>query len=340
VKRIFLTLLVGLTGAVAAYWIKLPAAALIGSSLAVSLAAFCGKSMHIPLFLRNTAFAVIGISLGSGITTEALAQATRWPVSLMILSVSVLITMIVCGWILSYFFSYSAETSLLSTSPGALSYALSLCLEDLDDGRTVVVLQSIRLLLVTTLLPFILQQINGGTPETSANSTIYLANSSFIIILFLSLAGGLGLNYLKVPAAYLFAGMVISGLIHLTPLVQGRPSALFLFPGFVITGSLVGSRFADIPMQDIRQLLSAAISNVAVSGAIALFFSSLVASLVGMPFGQVLVAFAPGGVEAMSAIALSLGYDPAFVATHHLFRIIFIIAILPILIKVCKQCPV
>ncbi|MDX1737159.1 MAG: AbrB family transcriptional regulator, partial [Alphaproteobacteria bacterium] len=53
-----------------------------------------------------------------------------------------------------------------------------------------------------------------------------------------------------------------------------------------------------------------------------------------LPFGQLWVAFAPGGVEAMAAMAISLDFDPAFVAVHHLFRIIFLILILPIAVKI------
>jgi uncharacterized membrane protein AbrB (regulator of aidB expression) len=52
-----------------------------------------------------------------------------------------------------------------------------------------------------------------------------------------------------------------------------------------------------------------------------------------MPFGQVWVAYAPGGIEAMAAMGLALGYDPAFVATHHLVRILLVIGLLPLLIR-------
>lgn len=63
---------------------------------------------------------------------------------------------------------------------------------------------------------------------------------------------------------------------------------------------------------------------------IAALFAALAANILGLPFGQLWVSYAPGGVEAMVAMALSLGYDSAFVATHHLFRIILLIFILPV----------
>jgi uncharacterized membrane protein AbrB (regulator of aidB expression) len=48
----------------------------------------------------------------------------------------------------------------------------------------------------------------------------------------------------------------------------------------------------------------------------------------------VFVAFAPGGVEAMAAMALALNYDPAFVAVHHIYRIILLILSLPLFLKI------
>lgn len=63
----------------------------------------------------------------------------------------------------------------------------------------------------------------------------------------------------------------------------------------------------------------------------------LVSSILSMSYGQVFVAFAPGGVEAMAAMALSLGYDPAFVAVHHLYRIILLIFLLPLILKVANS---
>ena len=52
-----------------------------------------------------------------------------------------------------------------------------------------------------------------------------------------------------------------------------------------------------------------------------------------MPFGQVWVAFAPGGVEGMAAMALALDFDPAYVAAHHLLRLLALALVLPLLMR-------
>jgi uncharacterized membrane protein AbrB (regulator of aidB expression) len=39
----------------------------------------------------------------------------------------------------------------------------------------------------------------------------------------------------------------------------------------------------------------------------------------------------------MAAMALALDYDPAFVAVHHLYRILLLISILPLFLKLIKK---
>ena len=56
-----------------------------------------------------------------------------------------------------------------------------------------------------------------------------------------------------------------------------------------------------------------------------LAIASLIAVLIGPATGQsfevLLITFAPGGVNEMALVALSLDANPAFVTLHHVFRI-------------------
>ena len=56
---------------------------------------------------------------------------------------------------------------------------------------------------------------------------------------------------------------------------------------------------------------------------------ALAAALTGVPFADALVAFAPGGLEAMTMMAFALGLDPLFVGAHHIARFLFISLALP-----------
>ncbi|MEJ2057001.1 MAG: AbrB family transcriptional regulator [Desulfofustis sp.] len=130
---------------------------------------------------------------------------------------------------------------------------------------------------------------------------------------------------------------MLSGTAHLLGLVAGRPSGLILFIGFTITGTLTGARFSTISLLDLKKMLKASLLVVCLSTAIAALFAFLASVLLSMSYGQVFVAFAPGGVEAMAAMALALHYDPAFVAVHHLYRIVLLVALLPLFLRLGKK---
>jgi membrane AbrB-like protein len=335
--RVVVTLTIGVGGAMIAMAAGLPAAALIGSAVAVSAVSFCRLPTYVPPWLRNMAFAAIGCSLGSGINTDFLELAVKWPVSLSGLVLVMAVILFASSWVLTSFFRQSKVTAILAASPGALSYSLAIAATGVGDARAIIVIQSIRLLSITTCLPLVLDLLNlqhgagGGSQQSSISFTATTA------LFLLTLLTGHVLNRWKLPAAYLIAGIFLSGVLHYTGVVTGRPYTGFLLTGFVITGSVIGSRFTTIPLADIKRLVGAALTVVVVSSAIAALFAVLAAQLLGLPFGQIWVSYAPGGVEAMAAMALALGYDSAFVATHHLFRIILLIFLLPVLLRVFRR---
>ena len=66
-------------------------------------------------------------------------------------------------------------------------------------------------------------------------------------------------------------------------------------------------------------------------------FATATAALIKVSFVQALVAFAPGGLEAMTMMAFALGLDPLFVGAHHLARFFLISLTLPLLARVVNE---
>jgi membrane AbrB-like protein len=116
-------------------------------------------------------------------------------------------------------------------------------------------------------------------------------------------------------------------------LVEGRPPGWLTVAGFTITGAAIGARFSGVEAALLRRHAAAALAVTLLASGIAAGFAALAASVVGIPFTQAWIAFAPGGIEAMAVMALSLGFDPAFVATHHVARLLILFALLPVLMK-------
>jgi membrane AbrB-like protein len=327
----------GLLGAWLATILGLPAAALFGSTIVVSVLALCRGHMAVPASLKNLSFAIGGCSLGCGVSPDVLQQFGHWYISLAGLVVFLGITMAMSTWLLSRLYGFDQTTAFLSTSPGALSYALALAEHKHADVHTITILQGLRLLVITLGLPLILNMLDHGGQFSTARTAAPLSYlHSAVLIACVYLVGTVATRY-KMPAAYIVLGLLISAGLHMGGLLAGKMPGSIMFVGFAVIGTVVGVRFSAFKVKEIAALLAAACAVIFVGLGISALGAALVAQFLSLPFGQVWVAFAPGGVEAMAAMALSMDYDPAFVATHHVFRLLFLMALLPLLLGRSKK---
>lgn len=324
-------LVAGFGGALLALALGLPAAALVGSTLAVTVVATLRMGPSLPSLLRDVAFCIIGVSLGSGVTPEIWSEIARWPLSIVMLGLTVLAVLLACSLILKRLFGADTSTAVLATSPGALSYTLALADERGADLRFVMVLQSLRLFLITMLLPPLVGY-SVGVGDSPHGDLPYLGYGAAAVLLAGTYVLGAALTRVGAQAPFLLAGLLVSGIAHGAGLVSGRLAGPLTFFGFSIIGTMIGARFAGVGTADLKRLSLAGIVSTTAAVTISLATAWLVSGLLDLPFGQVWVSFAPGGVEGMSSMALALGYDPVYVATHHVFRIFFLILILPFLI--------
>jgi hypothetical protein len=329
-RTISQTLLLGIIGAGLGTGLGLPVAPLLGSALLVSIVTLMGIRTGASHSLRNFSFIVVGCSLGCGITPETLALVGHWPWSLAALALTITFMMYANVWLLVRFYGQSVETSLLASSPGALSSVIALATSGYGNARAIMVLQGMRLLLVMALLPVIIEGLNlqGTTNAAVLHGVLDYAYLPTLIISSYVLAAFL--DKINFPAAYIMAGLIISALGHSTELMQGvMPNPLVII-AFIIIGSSVGTRFNGMQHSELKRYAGAAIASVTLSSIIAAVAAFIMAKLLQLPFGQVWVAYAPGGVEAMAALAMALHFDPAYVAVHHLARIIGLVLVLPL----------
>jgi len=61
--------------------------------------------------------------------------------------------------------------------------------------------------------------------------------------------------------------------------------------------------------------------------------AAILISLLSLRVAEVMIAFAPGSVDAMMLLALALSLDPVYVGAHHLTRIFFVSLTMPLLAR-------
>lgn len=330
------TLLLGAGGALLAYKLGVPAPWLTGPALIVSIAGIIGIPLFMPDVLRNTVFIVIGMTMGAGITPDTVATIAKWPLSIVTLFVGLIIIMAISTRLLRAVFGYDGETALLAAAPGHLSYVLSLSTETKADIPVLSIVQTMRVLTLTLAVPFIVSFIYPDLEPRFAFPGASMTLWGLAIVAVFALILGLGLKRLKVPAALLMGGLLISAVFHVIEIIPGTVPAWLTIPAFTLIGTLIGTRFSGVTWALLKSVLGASfiMTGIAlvVSGAAALFVSLFI----DVPSAHLLIAFAPGGLETMAAMGILLEANPAFIAAHHVLRILFLTIAIPLMLRVTK----
>lgn len=332
-----LALTIGVAGAVAAASVGFPAPYLTGPALSVTLASLASFTLQIPNFLRDVCFILIGMSMGASATPDVLVAAQKWPASFLILIMTVIAVIVSCMWILRNLFKYDRNSAVLASSPGHLSYVLGLSMDVKADIKSVSIVQSLRVLALTLLVPFIVVGFNSESiPSTLSNQTrLWLPH--LLLIFIASLTLGAILKRFRIPAAFLLAGMFISTFGHITDATPGIVPLWLTIPTFLIMGTMLGTRFQGVTLDLLKQSFLAGFTVTFISATIAVLAAIPVAWLLSVPASQVLIAFAPGGVETMVALAIMLDAEPSFVAAHHVLRLVFLTFAVPFILGFTSQ---
>lgn len=335
---LLLTMTIAAAGGALFAALGLPAPWLTGSMVAIVVAALAGWPVGLPTRLRDMAFVLLGISMGSSATPESITQMQAWPGSLVLLALSVVATLFAGATYLERVHGWDRVTARCASMPGAFSAVVVLAATSAADLPRVVLAQSIRIFILVALMPTILTYVGGGSSNAGPAPTP-LTNTPFEVLATLAASGSLAalLTFLRVPAGALLGAMIASGILHATGLVHGSFPPLLVILGFVATGVVIGARFRGTSLATVRQTVPGAIGSVLLALAVSAIIAVVGTWLLPLPFGQLWLAYAPGGVEAMAAMALALHLDPAFVGAHHVLRILGLNLISPIWLRSGKN---
>jgi len=143
-----------------------------------------------------------------------------------------------------------------------------------------------------------------------------LAGAAIAVALLLRLA--------RFPASWMFGAMIASSVLHGTGLIEGGLPPWMRGVALVGIGAVIGTRFARISKKTLISHINAGLGSFAVAIAISAVFVTVIVLATNVRFADVVVAFAPGAMDAMLALALTLHIDPIFVGAHHLSRFVFV----------------
>lgn len=317
--RVLITLAISLAGGLVAHLAGLPAGLLMGGAVAVSIAGLAGIEARVPTQLRDTAFVVVGMTLGTNVAQDSLHLMQQWPATLIGLAVGLVLIVVLATLTLRYVFGFDLATAYLSSFPGHLSFVLGMAESGYGDSRQIAVIQSMRILLLTVLVPVVARFAPTAEFVDQSGDPV-LGLVTIALLAAACAAGGFVFKLLKVPAAFVLGSMVVATTGKLMGLYEGHLPFVITGAGFVVMGALIGSRFSGTTL---REIARAAVGGTVVTFICVAVISALAYGLtfvVAMPFGQIWLGLAPGALESMGALGVALGFDTAFIAAHHTAR--------------------
>jgi membrane AbrB-like protein len=310
----------------------MPAPFLTGPAICVSVAGLLGMRCAVPTQLRDSIFLIIGIALGSSVTPEVLHAAAAWPVSLIGMCLSVAAIMLAGGAMFQRFFAMDRATAFLSSSPGHLSYVLGFSTDVGANTAIISVIQSIRVLILTLLVPVSVSLLTDADMGMRAPQGLLITPLHLILLAALAAAVGMVFLRVKLPAAFLLAGMIVSTLGHATSLTPGNVPSLLSTAAFVTMGTLIGTRFSGVTSHMLRQAALGGVAFTVLALLVAVLFAFGISATTNLHLIDVIIAIAPGGLETMVAMAAIVDADPAYVAIHHVGRLFFLSAFVPLVL--------
>ena len=155
----------------------------------------------------------------------------------------------------------------------------------------------------------------------------YLMHLS-VLIGVCALSGWLAQRY-RVPGGLMVGSMVASGVLHGADIISIMLPWPVITACLVATGALIGARIGTVDRAQLVRLSVAGCGTLLVATSLACLLALTVASLLSLRMSDVMIAYAPGGMEAMTILAFILHLDPAFVGVHHLARFLFVALTMP-----------
>lgn len=328
------SVLLGAAAGLVAFQVGLPLPWMLGPMIAATVVSSFGMRVAVPGFLPMLAMPVVGVMLGSRITSELLDQVGQFAFTLV-----VLVPFVAASGAASYHFyrrvgRFDPVTAYYAAMPGGLNDMMLLGAAAGGDERRIALAHAARVLCVIAFVALFFGLVLGVRSGSAGRAWTGFAEIGIVPGLWLLGTAVLGAplgKALRLPAAPLLGAMILSGAVHVAGIVEVPPPDLAVIAAQVVLGLRIGGRFNGVPFQDIaRDLGLGAVSSMLMIG-VAVAFAWLVAQVTGTELSQAFLAFSPGGFVEMSLLALALGQEVAYVSFAHVARILLVIFGAPVM---------
>lgn len=309
-----------LAAAVAADWLNVPLAWILGPMIAAAVLSLAGFKFWFPYFGQRIGQCTIGTSVGLKLTGSALAMLVPLVPLMFIVGLLGMCFGAFASLLLVRFANLDSKTAYFAMMPGGLAEMANIAETVGARGEPVALIQALRLAIVVSVLPPIVLALGVPGDSIPDANPHFLALFEIAAIFAIAAVGIMIAQLLRFNNHWMIGAMLGAGVASTTGLITGTMPEVLVHAGQVLLGVAIGARFKrDI----VGKLLGIAVVAVfAIVATLILLFGSGLA-LTGLTHGDIatsVLATAPGGLPEMAVTAQVLQLNVAFVMTFQLVR--------------------
>ena len=337
-KNFLIVILISVPSAIVADFLNIPLAWMIGPMIATSLIALKGFQVLMPKLALSSILIILGLHIGNYIDQNLLTQMVNWIWTTVIMFFYIIISILIVSKYLQKFSGYNEKTSIFSAAPGALGPLMILAEYEKSDLSQVATAHLIRLIIIITVFPFIIISLSP-TVSLELEKFDYMSQNHWDLVLLImaSLVFIFFFDKAKVPAALLSGTLVASGFLQIFDIASYKlPDASINFC-LLILGASVGCRFVNKSFKEVASNSFHGLVATILLVLLGLVAAYIATFFVDTNFLSLILSFCPGGIYEVAVIAIAFDLEPDFVAFHHIIRLLFILFMVPVILKIVNK---
>jgi membrane AbrB-like protein len=307
-------------------WLHTPLPWMIGPLFAVAGARLSGVHVTALPGGRYVGQWIIGSALGLYFTPIVVKQVLAFAPWMVVAGVYALMSGAICGLALARMANVDRRTAFFASVPGGAT-EMSILAERFG-ARTdlVAVAQSLRILIVVSVIPFLFAWIDVHGSDPYVQGTRVFSWTGLAELMALTSLGGAALHRFRFPN-----GWVIGALFVALPLTA-QEIEFSSFPswlsnvGQLLIGCSLATRFQQDFLSRAPRFLAAVFVTVMLAIALSAGFGLLLGWLMPAPAPTMVLAMAPGGIAEMAITAKVLQLGVPIVTAFHVARMVLLVS--------------
>ncbi|WP_369310229.1 AbrB family transcriptional regulator [Providencia rettgeri] len=305
-------------------YLGIPLALMFGPIIAIIIFHRFGISLAIPKHTIPFVQVILGTSVGLMFNQLSLNEADN-----LFLLLLMLVVCLAVQFSFSFFWFYrkvgwTKQEAMLGSVPGAMAAILALTDHTHTPPQKIVISHTIRLIILILLAGIVVGSDGDPQPIIEFPSLTWIATMWLLLIIAVGVIAGLILQRFRVPAPYMLTSLAAATLIQSWVDIPLNLPLMLTELSMVLIGMNIGNHFVVFPLSSLIKNIYSSAQVVVINIILTFLITVFAAWLTGYDISVLLLAWAPGSMEAMTFAAITMNLDAGFVMSNHIIRMVII----------------